>query len=156
MTPAPGVSAGPHGHPGAGAGRGAVKVPIMDGHPGTRGTRTLAVLLAVLVLACLACALVRTGTAAHTAPPAGAGGVPVAAASDAPATDTGGAGHGDHACGVAPASASAPGPPLLLAPLPLLWALVRAAHAPAPPVEDAPAAPRHGPGLLTLLCVQRV
>ncbi|WP_306367837.1 hypothetical protein [Nocardiopsis sp. CC223A] len=124
----------------------------MDGHPGTRGTRTLAVLFAVLMLTCLACALVRTDATARAALPASAA-VPVAAATDPAGGDVG---HEDHSCGVAPASASAAGMPLLLAPLPLLWELGRTAHAPAPPAEDAPAAPRHGPGLLTLLCVQRV
>ncbi|MFF1674378.1 hypothetical protein ACFVWN_31970, partial [Nocardiopsis flavescens] len=73
-----------------------------------------------------------------------------------PAAQEPGAAHGDHSCAPATAPAATVSAPLPVAPLPLLWALARAAHTPAPPAEDAPAAPRHGYGLLTLLCVHRV
>ncbi|MEU0488798.1 hypothetical protein ABZ249_06180 [Nocardiopsis sp. NPDC006139] len=125
---------------------------------GTGRLSTIAVLLSVLVLMSLACSLVRSDDTA----------VPVVPVASQPITDVGsvetanGSGSGDaqasHPCGVPQSQPSGPSSPLLrvLTFLPLLelFEPPAADTSPRPATEALPV--RHGEGLLTFLCVQRV
>ncbi|MCK9871359.1 hypothetical protein MRI28_17230 [Nocardiopsis dassonvillei] len=125
---------------------------------GTGRLSTIAVLLGVLVLMSLACSLVRSDDTTISV-------VPVASqftADSGSAVTADGSGSGEaqasHPCGVPQSQPSVASSPLLgvLTVLPLLelFEPPAANTSPRPVAETLPS--RHGEGLLTFLCVQRV
>ncbi|WP_150254906.1 hypothetical protein [Nocardiopsis deserti] len=125
---------------------------------GTTRLSTIAVLLGALVLMSLACSLVNSADA--SAPAASA--APQSAVYATSASDTAESGSGEaqesHPCGVPQSQPSAASGPLLgaLTVLPLLelFGPPTTDTSPNPVTEVLPV--RHGDGLLTFLCVQRV